>query len=41
MASITIIPIQNNKVSSSTDITGEEKITIINSNGVRSTVSVN
>lgn len=41
MASITINPIRNDKVSSSTDITGEEKITIINSNGVRSTVSVN
>jgi hypothetical protein len=41
MASITINPIQNNKVSTSTDITGEEKIIIMNSDGTRSTVSVN
>lgn len=41
MASITINPIQDNKVSPSTDITGEEKVIIINSNGTRSTISVN
>lgn len=41
MASITINPIQDNKVSPSTNITGEEKVIIINSNGTRSTISVN
>jgi hypothetical protein len=41
MASITINPIQDNKVSPSTNITGEEKVIIINNNGTRSTISVN
>lgn len=41
MASITINPIQDNRVSPSTNITGEEKVIIINNNGTRSTISVN
>lgn len=40
MASITINPVRI-QVPTSTEITGDEKIIIMNSNGVRSTVSVN
>lgn len=40
MASITINPVQN-QVPTSTNITGDEKIIIINSNGTTSAISVN